>query len=598
MANPIQLAATAALLAVEIEKLTNDELIELCLLYRANPEADKEFPLRLEQELARRFDRDTLFQNPTDYAVLQHLANGYKYKPSIMARFINTIKDSADMAIWHETYASSFAQLLDDDNALDLFFADTKAVEILLKTQNGVLLFAKNVHGSRRLLQNTYALSVLHQSNGWEYFSSEDNGMSVLAESTTLLTEIIEQGNLPLLLSHRASYQKLLTTPAAINVLIHHDKAVRYLLTRADFVADLYQNDAIRNAFFAHRAAVDLWAGQTAAMGDLITRNLIKESRREVGNGTSVWLWDNGVNIQDYSGMHLTLSYDLYATAAPQNTGTITVRLPLTLSDNTLQPQNYVLTLPAMVDTPAQMRVIHTWLLPADIKSSDSIEIHHQADGVYRVRNLQVELGRKAGFWRLATSELPAPQTPIEAAIKDKSLWLWLLSQDVVRQGLSDSSVAMAAVAASDVAMAAVAASDVAMAAVAASDVAMAAVAASDVARQSIIAHNDIFQQQRNTLYDTVQKSWVIKSKQAQDGVANANAAIAAPFGLVFACLGYYGSSNGKTKMLHFDGSLAAVNRTTSNPQKMNSVDAVSFNSATFTEEGDGYVYCELWAAK
>ena len=158
------------------------------------------------------------------------------------------------------------------------------------------------------------------------------------------------------------------------------------------------------------------------------------------------------------------------------------------------------------------------------------------------------------------------------------------------------SSTAMAAVIASSTAMAAVAASSTAMAAVSASSTAMAAVIASSTARAALMGSNTIFQDKRNALYSMATSHWVKKVHTNQDSVPNANSYVATPTGLVFANLGTYTGKSDSTNMIHPNGTLAATKSDSTNPTSMNVVSAVSFNGATFTENGDGYVYTELWA--
>ena len=185
-----------------------------------------------------------------------------------------------------------------------------------------------------------------------------------------------------------------------------------------------------------------------------------------------------------------------------------------------------------------------------------------------------------------------------------------LIASATARRVWVDSEVAMTAVAASQTAMTAVAASQTAMTAVAASQTAMTAVASVTAAlktvlktndfRTALMASNAVLQATRATAYQTVSASgsgWVKQRAQGADGVAQLNQSFASPAGFVFACLGYYGGNTpARSNLFHPDGTAAATAGSVSNPSSMQSVDGISFNGATFTEEGDGYTYAELWA--
>ena len=183
------------------------------------------------------------------------------------------------------------------------------------------------------------------------------------------------------------------------------------------------------------------------------------------------------------------------------------------------------------------------------------------------------------------------------AMIANTTTWAAVIASSTAMAAVAASSTAMATVAASSTAMAAVAASSTAMAAVAASSTAMAAVIASSTARSAIISKNSNFQTVRSTLKTMVTEKWVKKAALSAAAVTSVNAIVAAPAGLVFATLGYYANSASQsTSIFHPGGSLAANAASTQKPTTVISVDGVSFNGATFTETGDGYVAVELWS--
>ena len=219
-----------------------------------------------------------------------------------------------------------------------------------------------------------------------------------------------------------------------------------------------------------------------------------------------------------------------------------------------------------------------------------------------------------------AMRELAAAPTAMRIVAASQTGMTAVAGSEVAMRAVAASEVAMRAVAASEVAMRVILAtakalttvinSQTAMTAVAASQTAMTAVAAVSAAlktvlqtaafRAALIASNAVLQATRATAYQTVSASgsgWVKQRAQGADSVAQLNQSFATPAGLVFACLGYYSSPSGVFSiMTHPSGGAAARAATTQKPNTMASVDGISFNGATFTEEGDGYAYAELWA--
>ena len=148
--------------------------------------------------------------------------------------------------------------------------------------------------------------------------------------------------------------------------------------------------------------------------------------------------------------------------------------------------------------------------------------------------------------------------------------------------------------------MTAVGASQTAMTAVAAVPAALKTVLQTAAFRAALIAANTVFQAVRASAYKTVSTAnsgWTRRRAQSADGVAQLDQTVASPAGFVFACLGTYNNGNGAvSNLFHPDGTQAASAGATSRPTSMTTVDGISFNGATFTEEGDGHAYAELWA--
>lgn len=148
--------------------------------------------------------------------------------------------------------------------------------------------------------------------------------------------------------------------------------------------------------------------------------------------------------------------------------------------------------------------------------------------------------------------------------------------------------------------LAAVVASEVALKMVAMSPQGLAAIAGSDAAQAVLFANNAKLQAVRNLMYDTVtaEKSGFIKYYGGeQDSVAVLNGYTRRPKSIVFAALGYWSVTSGSSSMLHRDKTYAArnVNDAGKRPATLNTISAVSFHDATFTEEADGHAYAEVW---
>ena len=241
----------------------------------------------------------------------------------------------------------------------------------------------------------------------------------------------------------------------------------------------------------------------------------------------------------------------------------------------------------------------------------------------------------------IAMQALAASSTAMRIASASGKAMAAVAASEVAMQAVAASEVAMQAIAASEVAMQAIAASEVAMQAVAGSEIAMKTIVGNEIAikaiagsrvamkivagselamrgiasaslallvilrtdafRAELIANNTAFQAVRTAMYQTISNpdsGWQRSRAQREDGVASLNLTFANPAGFVFACLGYYSNPTASCTLHHPGGAEAAKAGSTPKPSAMTSVDGVSFNGATFTEQGDGVAYAELWTPK
>ena len=220
-----------------------------------------------------------------------------------------------------------------------------------------------------------------------------------------------------------------------------------------------------------------------------------------------------------------------------------------------------------------------------------------------------------------AMQALAASSTAMRIASASGKTMAAVAVSEVAMQAVAASEVAMKAVAGSEIAMKTIVGNEIAIKAIAGSRVAMKIVAGSELAmrgiasaslallvilrtdafRAELIANNTAFQAVRTAMYQTISNpdsGWQRSRAQREDGVASLNLTFANPAGFVFACLGYFSSPTASCTLHHPGGAEAAKAGSTPKPSAMTSVDGVSFNGATFTEQGDGVAYAELWTPK
>ena len=146
MMTPEQKAAIAAQLGADLSKLDNGQLIELCVLYRAQPSAHDTFPDALAREITRRFTPAVIKMEGVFYGVLQHFANQFQ---SAIPRFHAALLEMAGTVnrdIWFTDHEALFRSAIDNDEV---------AAWLVAKAQQDIL---------NKCLQNRLALGYIAQS--------------------------------------------------------------------------------------------------------------------------------------------------------------------------------------------------------------------------------------------------------------------------------------------------------------------------------------------------------------------------------------------------------------------------------------------------
>ena len=223
MMTPEQKAAIAAQLGADLTKLDNDQLIELCVLYRAQPSAHDTFPAALAAEITRRFTPAVIKVESVFYGVLQHFANQFQ---SAIPRFHAALLEMAGTVnrdIWFTDHEALFRSAIDNDEV---------AAWLVTKAQQDIL---------NKCLRNRLALGYIAQSHTtttavlgeetacalwkdapdlWQVWPQHRTGMAVVAKSAELTQYIIDTAPaLAAVIVAEAAMREIAAAPTAMRIV-------------------------------------------------------------------------------------------------------------------------------------------------------------------------------------------------------------------------------------------------------------------------------------------------------------------------------------------------------------------------------------------
>ena len=147
MTTPLQqMTAISAQLSVDLATVTDDRLIELCLLYRSEPDAYRAFADNLKEEIIRRFTAEEIANNDVMFSVIKNFSNQFSSTIPYFAKKVLEMAASVNRDIW----------FIDNLVMMQTFAGDLDAMNWLVEPKQADVL--------AKVLNNTYGLKVIGNS--------------------------------------------------------------------------------------------------------------------------------------------------------------------------------------------------------------------------------------------------------------------------------------------------------------------------------------------------------------------------------------------------------------------------------------------------
>ena len=301
MMTPEQKAAIAAQLGADLSKLDNDQLIELCVLYRAQPSAHDTFPDALAREITRRFTPAVIKLEGVFYGVLQHFANQFQ---SAIPRFHAALLDMAGTVnrdIWFTDHEALFRSAIDNDEVAAWLVA--KAQEDILNKclRNRIALgyLAQSQTTATAILGNETACALWKDAPDlWQVWPQQTTGMTVVAKSAELTQYIIDTpAALAAVVASANAMQALIASPTARRVWVDSEVAMASVAGSQVAMASVAGSQVAMTAVAASSIALAEIAQNANARAALIAHNDNLQAVRQQIYDTVKASWKRKVNV-------------------------------------------------------------------------------------------------------------------------------------------------------------------------------------------------------------------------------------------------------------------------------------------------------------
>ncbi|MFC2303650.1 MAG: hypothetical protein ACFNT5_00465 [Cardiobacterium hominis] len=301
MMTPEQKAAIAAQLGADLSKLDNDQLIELCVLYRAQPSAHDTFPDALAREITRRFTPAVIKLEGVFYGVLQHFANQFQ---SAIPRFHAALLEMAGTVnrdIWFTDHEALFRSAIDNDEVAAWLVA--KAQEDILNKclRNRIALgyLAQSQTTATAILGNETACALWKDAPDlWQVWPQHTTGMTVVAKSAELTQYIIDTpAALAAVVASANAMQALIASPTARRVWVDSEVAMAAVAGSQVAMASVAGSQVAMTAVAASSIALAEIAQNANARAALIAHNDNLQAVRQQIYDTVKASWKRKVNV-------------------------------------------------------------------------------------------------------------------------------------------------------------------------------------------------------------------------------------------------------------------------------------------------------------
>lgn len=241
---PAQKAAVAAILNTDLSTLDSDRLIELCVIYRAAPDALDTFPTALKAELERRYSSEVIASEDVNFGVLQHMSNQFQSAIPYFHLKLLEMTSTINRDIWFTDNEALFRASIDNAEVAAWIVKQPDILNKCLGNRLALVYIAQSTTAATAILSDETACAVWKNAPDlWQVWPLYRPGFDVVAKSAELTQYIIDT---PAALAAVAASQTAMTAVAASQT------AMTAVALSSVALAEIVQTATARTALITH----------------------------------------------------------------------------------------------------------------------------------------------------------------------------------------------------------------------------------------------------------------------------------------------------------------------------------------------------------
>ena len=225
---PAQKAAVAAILNTDLSTLDSDRLIELCVIYRAAPDALDTFPAALKAELERRYSSEVIASEDVNFGVLQHMANQFQSAIPYFHLRLLEMAGTVNRDIWFADNEALFRASIDNAEVAAWLIKQPDILNKCLGNRLALGYLAQSTTAATAILSDEIASAVWKDAPDlWQVWPLYRPGFDVVAKSAELTQYIIDTAlALASVIAAPIAMQALAASPTAMRIMADTGKAM------------------------------------------------------------------------------------------------------------------------------------------------------------------------------------------------------------------------------------------------------------------------------------------------------------------------------------------------------------------------------------
>ena len=290
---PAQKAAVAAILNTDLSTLDSDRLIELCVIYRAAPDALDTFPAALKAELERRYSSEVIASEDVNFGVLQHMSNQFQSAIPYFHLKLLEMTGTINRDIWFTDNEALFRASIDNAEVAAWIVKQPDILNKCLGNRLALGYIAQSTTAATAILSDETACAVWKNAPDlWQVWPLYRPGFDVVAKSAELTQYIIDTAPaLAAVIAAPIAMQALAASPTAMRIMVDIDKAMTAVAASSVAMQAVAAEEKSKAAMIQHNEQLQ---AVRATMYDTVKAHWTQVRNIQLRDGQSGVRYENG----------------------------------------------------------------------------------------------------------------------------------------------------------------------------------------------------------------------------------------------------------------------------------------------------------------